>query len=1427
MQANLSEIKSKVHTGDFSEALALCEKAILLPDGKSSLPLQSLRAQCALQQNDFNKAENALLSLIDLPNITPPQIQKAWKSLADLYEQQQQWNKFIPATEKLFDINKSKGNIDRAQILLESISDAYLKIDKLDTLKSTWEAILADTTRIIKIIPNNIEITNIHFESWFFSKEKESLSEFILEVDVLLQQSPNHPWGNILKSWFLLQQGYTRSLRPYILNLLNYWQCNHSQLKEISSQKTTLLTDFTIDEIAKNPLIIVLIMSLTMCVICSSFDNNFHGINMTLKDSLHYTQEVKRRFFNVEVVLGEADEEINKRRNNNNNDEGLFLINNLFRDLIITQDQPQQQQHHHHQQQQNYQIALNCIEAFQNALKNITNDIKTNENDYDAEIKYRLGISQWLAGGSHRTHKTNALNSFLSCLKQDSNYTEAYSYIGHYYWLVMNDIDRASKCYLKTLAANPCDNEAGISLSQIYIYSNDIQKVQNLWNNILKLSTHAHWCFTLKAQYHLCQGELQVAVDSFQHALEISPNDIDSWLGLGTCYANLRQDISAQKALLKVIELSPYTNNMIALNLLTIAYERATYGWMRGAASSVIKGLDAIRTAMTMTMSKQYSPNKSESIPLSVSVSGMTRVGGRGGSGGNGDDNNNNQGSGTEGRGHYSCLWKLYGDLCCFGRHLSPDDIRTIICETNVINHNNSSISSSGNMEIIINPIQSQLQSKDSSSSSSSFEFPSYEGSGFIATSDTLLSLSTHNTTSNGTDNPGTTSTSDNMSILLQRAVKSFIKGIKILPTHSGCWNGLGLCIRYTNTSTSNNTITNDNTITNNALLSHMCYTRATQIGTGASTAAFANDGLLMVQYDEDEVAKECFSALQLMESNPLLWTILGISFERNLPSLPPPSSSPLSSVSLTLENSKEYSERRRHMLISAYDAYEAALEVAKPIEALLGSAMTWFELTLYDSNDNRGSSSGGGSSSDTSTNEIKDSDDIKSLSMLLQSSSHLYSNYHSQQLLIELRHKVEYRMLLYTSRRPYNPTAWILLARAYECRGAWLLACESCVYALKALEYIAYNIHKSKSRSTIHTQDNNNDNSNNNMGINDIIRQFSSHAFDSCAHSILTCLKSAVYSNNTQKCLAYLTLTEQFIIALESKAKSKLTSSNKSILTSTSISFLKIFEIFTKNIMNQYEINSNSNIAEICKDSNIILICARALIKLDLITNVIQCISSNSKSPNQQSTGSSTITTTSSFPMYYCSEDSPVRSYCRAVSVSTAVNIKERNVRRALHMDPSDKRLWGSLAALTFSDSMLAGDGGDGNRNGDCHKNENTGKESEKHADSTTESTTSTAAICTANNSTSTSDSSTSTSAKLILRIISYLSKNLSVHDDNDNNDQKQEQQQQQQLREGVYKSLVDQLNMLFLPQSPTSTSKSTYGSINSQFLRNIMILQ
>jgi hypothetical protein len=113
--------------------------------------------------------------------------------------------------------------------------------------------------------------------------------------------------------------------------------------------------------------------------------------------------------------------------------------------------------------------------------------------EMESEIRLRMGVAMWLAGGRLRLDQKACLETLLACARgKTCNIlpcrATVYTLLGHLYSYFRSLDDaakgasgdslqnkaRAMKCYQRALGYNPFDIEAGFSLSKLMLESDDI-----------------------------------------------------------------------------------------------------------------------------------------------------------------------------------------------------------------------------------------------------------------------------------------------------------------------------------------------------------------------------------------------------------------------------------------------------------------------------------------------------------------------------------------------------------------------------------------------------------------------------------------------------------------------------------------------------------------------------------------------------------------------------------------------------------------------------------------------------------------------------------------------------------------------------------------------------------------------------------------
>ena len=536
----------------------------------------------------------------------------------------------------------------------------------------------------------------------------------------------------------------------------------------------------------------------------------------------------------------------------------------------------------------------------------------------------------FLAGGRLRLDKAAGCSvHLLESVRLDPLTGQGYTLLGHYYSCLLdisvnaneqNGVaDRAMKCYMKGLGIDPLDVEAGWCLSEMLVLRNEMDRARKLWADIASLTAHAHWCLFLTAQHLLHIESHEDAAKSLQKCLELRPNDAMSWYYLGHCYASLSANVAADKALQRAVELAPrdvavwsklgdVRRKLCLLPQSLVCYDECIAIAAANATETTSSALiDAVvrkgQADTHLALAHQFlatGNTRQAARSLSVGIRCLETV-----------VLDDSSGSG---------LWKRMGDLCCFASNLGPSDINEVFAPpapapAPVASSIRSIISGLGSddylpsheplLQLLLRGEQAHrkalsilLSEADAQQNDTIIAKCWFDIGSAVYRRAVVLMLS------RGHLRVG--DLKDDVRRLLLEAELAFHAGLELDPQQGDCLNGLGLVLYHSKASPT-------------VAASHACFVRSAQLDPNASS--FANIGMLLMRsgQESDELVRECFSALQLIEANPLIWAAQGNVFER----------------------------RPSGFDKSAHDAYVAALEVSKPCDALLGSGMHSYAIII------------------------------------------------------------------------------------------------------------------------------------------------------------------------------------------------------------------------------------------------------------------------------------------------------------------------------------------------------------------------------------------------------------------------------------------------------------------------------------------------
>ncbi|XP_068245666.1 superkiller complex protein 3 [Palaemon carinicauda] len=123
----------------------------------------------------------------------------------------------------------------------------------------------------------------------------------------------------------------------------------------------------------------------------------------------------------------------------------------------------------------------------------------------------------------------NLAKAHISCMragKLDPSLGHAFLYLGHFF-RYQDNMDKALKCYEKAMNINPCDDDTGAALSDMYRvlgkHEENIALLRKITNEAGRSS--CAWAWLRLGLHHYVLHELTEAILAFQYSLTINPND--------------------------------------------------------------------------------------------------------------------------------------------------------------------------------------------------------------------------------------------------------------------------------------------------------------------------------------------------------------------------------------------------------------------------------------------------------------------------------------------------------------------------------------------------------------------------------------------------------------------------------------------------------------------------------------------------------------------------------------------------------------------------------------------------------------------------------------------------------------------------------------------------------------------------------------
>jgi tetratricopeptide (TPR) repeat protein len=548
------------------------------------------------------------------------------------------------------------------------------------------------------------------------------------------------------------------------------------------------------------------------------------------------------------------------------------------------------------------------------------------------EVYLRLAHLQWISGGASRDKK-GALASALACAKLKSDMPGAMTLVGHVYLQVLADAGKATKCYLKALSTNALDKEAGVLLSRIYIQAEQPDKALKLWGDVLTLTPHAAWAYDIRARYYLSVGNYESAVVDFQHLLEADADRVITWYLIGVCYSKLMQLQSAYRAFHTCLtycgtydsnsnpkdgndmrrvehtcivqELALVCSRLGNLSEAYVHYSTALAAYANPSTSLATLSLSGhiytLKNVADLSLIRGYLYNSwgwSEEVGRSV-IEGMQYL----------QEALDLQKMYPAASDEVACgkremaLYKLMGDLCCLARYCSSEelvsglDALTIDGIDQEYPHLSYFHKAQQCYQLVLDRI-SQMASPTTYNQEKTKAHYDVALSYYLEASE-LMTLSGQG---NGFYRDRLLHRDAKIANLRSKAAQGFQMALEYDNLHSDSW--VGLALTHTKTSTGNESKISP---------TELCLLQS--IAIDKNSAAYINLGVLYMKTGQADRAMAAFNQSQVPTQanyNPSdTWVGIGHLYER------------------------------ANQLDVAGDAYEVALEVDRPAQALLGKIMT------------------------------------------------------------------------------------------------------------------------------------------------------------------------------------------------------------------------------------------------------------------------------------------------------------------------------------------------------------------------------------------------------------------------------------------------------------------------------------------------------
>ncbi|BGP16261.1 hypothetical protein JCM10213_007705 [Rhodosporidiobolus nylandii] len=191
------------------------------------------------------------------------------------------------------------------------------------------------------------------------------------------------------------------------------------------------------------------------------------------------------------------------------------------------------------------------------------------EREERAQGWWRLGECLWKRGESSPDLTQEAYNAYISSLRAFPSYAPSFTSLGLYYRSLSEpDWERASKCFQKAFELDPGQEVAARYLAEEFAELGEWSLVEVIARRVVegnkgkvgmggKAAKRLAWAWKAIGGSELNSKKFPQAITAFQSALRGAPDDVSTWLKLGTAYRQSGKHIAALKVFVKASNLDP------------------------------------------------------------------------------------------------------------------------------------------------------------------------------------------------------------------------------------------------------------------------------------------------------------------------------------------------------------------------------------------------------------------------------------------------------------------------------------------------------------------------------------------------------------------------------------------------------------------------------------------------------------------------------------------------------------------------------------------------------------------------------------------------------------------------------------------------------------------------------------------------------